>query len=233
MFGSKSSAPAASDKPAEAVALTVHELEPPKMPSQRRGRATMLLVLLACAAPVIVSYFLYYVVRPEPRSNYATLIQPTRGLPAGLPLKTLQGQAVAATSLKGQWLLTVVSSGACDAGCEARLYEQRQLREMMGRERDRVDKLWLITDDAAVPAALLAAVQAQPPVTVLRVSATDLQAWLSTEPGHAFSDHLFLIDPMGEWMMRTPPQPDPMRFKKDLERLLKASAFWDRAGRQP
>ena len=233
MSGSKSSAPDAADKLTEAVALTVHAVEPPTLPKPGRGRITLLLVLLACAAPVIVSYFLYYVVRPEPRSNYATLIQPTRGIPEALQLKTLQGEAVAPKSLKGQWLLTVVSSGACDAQCEARLYEQRQLREMMGRERDRVEKLWLITDDAAVPPAIWAAMQAQPPVTVLRVPAADLQAWLSTEAGKAFNEHLFVIDPMGEWMMRTPAQPDPIRFKKDLERLLKASAFWDRAGRQP
>ncbi|MDZ7813149.1 MAG: hypothetical protein U5L74_08530 [Ideonella sp.] len=233
MSGFKSSDPGAADKPTEAVALTVHDVERPTLPKQGRGRVTLLLVLLACAAPVIVSYFLYYVVRPEPRNNYATLIQPTRSLPAGLPLRTLQGEAVTPSSLKGQWLLTVVSSGACDSQCEARLYEQRQLREMMGRDRDRVEKLWLITDDAAVPPAILAAMQAQPPVTLLRVPAADLQMWLATEVGKSFSDHLFLIDPMGEWMMRTPAQPDPLRFKKDLARLLKASAFWDVPGRQP
>lgn len=233
MSGSKSSAPVADHTKPEAVALTVHGVDRPALPSQRRGRTTMILVLLACAAPVIVSYFLYYVVRPEPRSNYGTLIQPTRGVPAALPLRSLEGQPVSAARLKGQWLLTVVSSGACDAACEARLYEQRQLREMMGRERDRVEKLWLITDDAPVPQAILAAVQAQPPVTVLRVPAADLQAWLSTEQGTQFNQHLFLVDPMGEWMMRTPAQPDPMRVKKDLERLLKASAFWDRPGREP
>jgi hypothetical protein len=36
---------------------------------------------------------------------------------------------------------------------------------------------------------------------------------------------------MGEWMMRAPPEPDPTRLKRDLERLLRASSFWDTPGR--
>src|ERR1700754_2279090 len=45
-----------------------------------RGRRTMWLILLACALPVILSYFTYFVLRPQGRSNYATLIEPQRPL---------------------------------------------------------------------------------------------------------------------------------------------------------
>ena len=108
---------------------------------------------------------------------------------------------------------------------------QRQLREMLGRDRDRVDKLWLITDDAEVPAALRAALQAAPSVDMLRVPRADLAAWLQPEAGHALEDHLYVVDPMGEWMMRVPADADPARIKRDLERLLRASSSWDRPGR--
>jgi hypothetical protein len=40
-----------------------------------------------------------------------------------------------------------------------------------------------------------------------------------------------IVDPMGEWMMRVPADPEPMRLKRDVERLLRASAGWDRPGR--
>ena len=76
------------------------------------GRIKMLLVLLACAAPVLASYFTYYVIRPEGRSNYGTLMQPTRTMPDSLALRTLDGQPVEARSLRHQWLLVVVGSGA-------------------------------------------------------------------------------------------------------------------------
>jgi hypothetical protein len=44
-------------------------------------------------------------------------------------------------------------------------------------------------------------------------------------------DHLYVVDPMGEWMMRAPVQPQPERLKRDLDRLLRASGSWDKAGR--
>jgi hypothetical protein len=196
----------------------------------RSGRLKMLLVLAVCAAPVVASYFSYFVLRPQGRTNYGALIEPTRSLPA-LPLRTLDGQAVDAASLKGQWLLLALGPGACDAACEKRLYTQRQLREMLGRERDRVDKLWLVTDDAEVPAGLRDALKADPSLQVLRVPRASLAAWLQPESGHALEDHLYLVDPMGEWMMRMPAEPEPSRVKRDLERLLRASSSWDLAGR--
>ncbi|MED5617917.1 SCO family protein [Ideonella sp. BN130291] len=196
----------------------------------QRGRWKMLAVLAVCAAPVIASYFTYFVIRPQGRTNYSTLIQPTRSLPADLPLRTLAGQAVPASSLKGQWLLVSVGGGACDAECDKRLFLQRQLREMMGKERDRVDKVWLVTDDAAVPPPVREALS-NPPTTVLRTSREALSRWLQPEPGQALESTLYLVDPMGEWMMRTPPNPDPAKLKRDLEKLLRASASWDRPGR--
>jgi hypothetical protein len=197
----------------------------------KRGRLKMLLVLALCAAPVVASYLMYYVIRPEVRNNYATLIEPVRPMPADLPLADLQGRPVAAGSLHGQWLLVVVAGGACDAGCDRRLWLQRQLRETLGREKDRIERVWLI-DDAVTPRGeTLRAVQAGDGATVLRVPAAALADWLAPAAGHRLDEHLYLVDPMGRWMMRAPADPDPGRFKRDLERLLRAAASWDKPGR--
>jgi hypothetical protein len=215
--------------------MTVHSTPPVQdmgtADKRRRGRATMLLVLLACLAPVVVSYLMFYVVRPGDRNNYAELIQPTHSLPTDLPLHTLDGVAVVPDSLHGQWLLVVVGGGDCDTSCENLLFAQRQLREMLGREKERVDRLWLITDEAPVRAPVLTALNQGTPVTALRVPAQALARWLSPAPGHGLGEHLFVVDPMGEWMMRTPVPLDPLKFRKDLDRLLRASASWDRDGR--
>ena len=231
MSGSNSSVP-------EPVALTVHDISPPDLSdagaaAQRRttaGRLKMLAVLAVCAAPVIASYFAYFVVRPEGRTNYGTLIGPSRPLPA-LRLADLDGRPVEAKSLHGQWLLVVVGPAACDAGCEARLYAQRQLREMLGRERDRLDKVWLVTDEAPLRPELRAALAAAPATTVLRADRAAVAAWLAPEPGHALDEHLYVVDPLGEWMMRMPAAGQPAKIKRDLDKLLRASASWDRPGR--
>lgn len=217
------------------LALTVHSLPAPTLDDGARrtalGRLKMFLILAVCAAPVIASYLAYYVLRPEGRTNYGTLIEPARALPAGLPLATPEGAPVASATLPGQWLLVVVAGAACDADCEQLLWLQRQVREALGREKDRVDKLWLIDDASAPRAETLAALRQGDPVTVLRTERAALAAWLEPAPGHRLEDHLYVVDPLGHWMMRMPARPDPSRLKRDLERLLRASAGWDRPGR--
>jgi hypothetical protein len=203
--------------------------------TQRRtaaGRWKMFAVLAVCAAPVVASYFTYFVIRPDARNNYAELVTPPRELPSKLPLATLSGESVAAAGLHGQWLLVVVADAACDATCEKHLHLQRQLREAMGRDKDRLDKVWLVTDRAMPRGDVLAAISpGGQPATVLRVGRDELAQWLKPEAGQALSDHLYIVDPMGRWMMRTPVDPDPAKVKRDIERLLRASASWDRPGR--
>ena len=238
MSGSKLSNPAENTQSVDApLAMTVHELPTPSDVAQaderrtRSGRIKMLMLALVCMAPVIASYITYYFIRPQgSMRNHAELIQPTRDLPLA-QARNLQGGAVPLTSLKGQWLIVVVAGGACDEGCQKNLYFQRQLREMQGKDKDRIDRVWLVSDEAPVPAALLPAL-AQ--ATVLRVAPEVLQTWLAPADGQQLQDHLYLIDPMGNWMMRMPAHIDvekASKVKRDLERLLRASNSWDNAGR--
>ncbi len=197
-------------------------------PDTRAGRWKMLAVLLVCAAPVIASYFTYYVIRPEGRRNYGELIDPQRPLPALAAVAT-DGKRITLPELKGQWLLVSVAGGACDAACQQHLYFQRQLRESLGREKDRLDRVWLVSDEAAIPAALNTALQG---ATVLRVRG--LEQWLQPAAGQKLADHLYVVDPIGNWMMRFPAAMDAAgaaQAKRDLERLLRASNSWDKAGR--
>jgi len=229
-----------NDRTPQPLTLTVHAVQPPDLADpaevERRrtvaGRLRMLLVLAVCAAPVVASYLAYYVFQPQGRTNYGALFDAPRPWPQGLELRTLEGAAVAPSTLAGQWLLVALGPASCEAACEQRLFLQRQLREMLGRERDRVDKLWLVTDDAVPRRELRTALEAPPaPVTVLRVPREALAGWLDADAGGGVEDHLFLVDPRGMWIMRMPASPEPARVRRDLERLLRASASWDRAGR--
>lgn len=241
MSGSKSSdavadgrgRPGASDEP---LGLTVHAMptmrEAMAEPSRRTasGRWKMIAVMLVCAAPVVASYFTYYVIRPQSRHSFGELIEPQRELP-DVRVTDLDGRPSSLRELKGQWLLLSVAGGACDKACQDTLYLQRQLREGLGREKERVDWVWLVSDDAPVPDALRPALRA---ATVLRVPQATLSQWLAAAPGQTLASHIYLVDPLGHWMMRFPPHLDrsgAAQAKRDLERLLRASASWDREGR--
>jgi hypothetical protein len=216
------------------LTMTVHALPVPGARTLQRklsGRWQMLVLLLMCAAPVIASYLTFYVVRPEGRRNYGELINPMRALPDAIALAP-DGVARTLRDLKGQWLLISVSGAACVTACERQIYLQRQLRESLGREKDRLDRIWLITDDAAIAPALLPQVQAaNVDAYALRVNASVVSRWLEPAAGQSLPDHLYLVDPAGNWMLRFPADVDAGKAKRDLDRLLRAAASWDRAGR--
>ena len=205
----------------------------------RSGRIKMLLVLAVCAAPVIASYFTYYVVRPAARTNFGVLVEPQRPLPE-LVAQDLDGKPVPMASLRGQWLVMSVAHAACDASCEATLFLQRQLRAGLGKDKDRVEWVWLIDDDAPVPPAMLPRLEGS---TTLRIPAQSAVQWLGDGAAGPLSGAVYLVDPLGNYMMRFPAldlQPDSTqeakllhakKVKRDVERLLRASASWDTAGR--
>ena len=190
----------------------------------------MLAVLLVCAAPVVASYVTYYVIRPEARRNFGDLIEPQRPMVA-LPTMTLDGNVGDMSALKGQWLLVSVAGGACGDKCEKNLYLQRQLRESLGKEKGRLDRVWLVNDSAPVASALTSALA---DAAVLRVDPTSLLRWLEPGATHKLPDHLYVVDPLGNWMMRFPADLDAVtaaKAKRDLDRLLRASSGWDKEGR--
>ncbi len=238
LFDVPADSPAVSQRqPADRpLGLTVYSLpEPHEVAAHdvrrtRVGRWKMLLVMLVCAAPVITSYLTYYVIRPEARRVYGVLIDPQRPLPDAMAVG-LDGVPVNLRTLKGQWLLVSVSGAGCAPPCEKHLYLQRQIRESLGKEKDRLDRVWLIDDSAAVTAALVPALKDS---TALRVDPLLLRRWLEPAAQQVLADHLYLVDPLGNWMMRFPAAQDieaAARAKGDIQRVLRASSAWDTAGR--
>ena len=221
--------------PSEPLGLTVHPLPQPQQAlvhQRASGRWKMLAVLLVCASPVLASYYLYYIARPSGGNTaYSTLIQPSVAIPQVMA-RALDGQDRPLRSFVGQWLLVVVDGGACGAACEQHLYLQRQLRDMTGRERERIDKLWLVIDDAPLSPALQQALLAVPGMNIVHLPRAEVAAWLKPAPGQRLEDHLYIVDPLGEWMMRAPVAADPAKLKNDINRLLRGSAFWDKPGFQ-
>jgi hypothetical protein len=241
MSGSKSSPPAvlsAADSASEytdvPLTMTVHDLPTPGaavMPRQVSGRLKMIAVLLVCAAPVIASYFTFYVVRPQAQSNYGVLVDPQVALP-DVQVTALDGAVGSLPALKAQWLLVSVASGACDAACEKHVYLQRQLRESLGRDKDRLDRVWLISDAAPVQTALAQQVSSlSQGAYALRMPQAAIAQWLKPEAGKQLGDHLYLVDPLGNWMMRFPADVNAAKAKRDIERMLRAANSWDRPGR--
>jgi hypothetical protein len=187
---------------------------------KRSGRWKLLLVIALCASPLIASYFTYYVIQPEQRTNYGTLLDPRAHPMPALGTVTLDGSPAALEAWRGKWIMLQVGPGDCDAACNARLHDLRQLRLAQGKNMDRVERVWLITDAAPVETLLIREYDG---THMLRADAAAVRAWLPAEPQTTPADHIYMIDPLGNLMMRFPKDADPNRIKRDLSRLLRAS----------
>ncbi len=188
--------------------------------TQSRSRLKLYLVIAICAAPVFASYYAYYFVRPDARSNYGELIEPQRPIPA-LHLKTLDGRPFDNAGLHGKWLMLMVAGGDCAAACTDRLYHLRQVRLTTGKDRDRVLRVWLIPDATPLPTTLIREYDG---TEMLRADAGEIAAWLSIDAVKgAYTDRIYMVDPLGNLMMQFPENADPNKTKRDLAKLLRAS----------
>jgi cytochrome oxidase Cu insertion factor (SCO1/SenC/PrrC family) len=191
--------------------------------SWRRGRWTLLLIALICGAPIALSYFTYYVIKPKGgTTSYGALIEPQRTIPSALMVTGDDGREMPLASLKGRWLMISVDGGACDDACAKKLYFMRQVRATQGAERERVVTVWLRTDDASVPAVVKSA---YPDTRMLRADPASLAAWLPATDTTKDTDHIYMVDPNGNLMMRFPANPDPSKIKQDVTKLLKWSSI--------
>jgi cytochrome oxidase Cu insertion factor (SCO1/SenC/PrrC family) len=211
--------------------MSVHSLPEPNLTTlPPSGHGKLLAMLVACSLPVLLAIFVFFVIKPTGEASFGQLIHPARPMPA-VSLMNDKGQSVELAQLKGQWLLVTVDSGACDAACSQHLFIQRQLREMLNKDKDRVDRIWLIAGDEPINAEL------QPllvDTTVLRAPAQVLQAWLGDMPLADSTQNLFVVDPQGHAMLRMPADMNGKQAsaaKNMLQKLLMASAVWDKPGR--
>lgn len=205
----------------------MNEAPPAATPASHWRRYRMLYLLLAVVvAPVLASYTAYYLLPPSGRTNYGTLIEPQRPVPA-LPLRALDGTDFDLRSLRGHWVFVMVDGGACEAGCVDKLFHMRQQRTMTGKDRDRIERVWLITDSAPLSTVLMREFEGthfvRAPVEPLRAF---LQLPAATDA--RLEDHIWIIDPFSNLMLRWPKNPDPSRTKRDTAKLLRASAGWIR-----
>ena len=189
-----------------------------------KGRWKLIAVLAVCAAPLIASYVVYYGGFAESfgRTNYGAILDPRQHETPELKASTLDGKPTSIDALKGKWLMVRTGPAACDDACRKQMYAMRQLRLMQGKEMERVQRVWLVTDSEPLDIVLLKEYDG---VTVLRVDPQALQQWLPVEQGSQMRDHLYMVDPLGNLMMRFPKDPEPQKVKKDIGKLLKASAI--------
>ncbi len=180
----------------------------------------MFLILGAISlAPVVGSLLLYHFWKPQNFTNYGELIS---AIPlAGTAVAQGDGTAFRFDDLRGNWIFLMADAGACDDSCQSKLYVMRQVRLTQGEDRERMERVWLVTDGVKPAAALEAEYRG---TRIVRPANGGFVARLPAPDSP--NNHIYLIDPFGNLMMRFPRNADAQRVKKDVSKLMKVSGGW-------
>lgn len=194
---------------------------------KKSNRRVLVLLFFVFALPAVVATLMYLTEwRPSSTGNHGELIQPARFI-EDRAMQSIDGKPVKLSELQGKWTMVYFDTAACPEECVKQLYSMRQTHIAQGKDQDRVQRIFILTDAIAVD-TLPAKMADYPDMRVLTGEKTVL-AKLTRDFGidalpELEKRSIYLLDPMGNLMMRYVPGTDPAGMRKDLVRLLKYSS---------
>lgn len=195
--------------------------------SRKRSALTVLAIVVLFLAGLIIAYLLVAGGwRLGAARNYGELVQPVRPI-SDAALTDFAGRPLRFSALKGKWTLLYLGSAECPKPCTDNLYKMRQITAAQGREAHRIQQVFIVTD-AGARDALRHAIADYPGTTVLFGSAdtvADLARQFSLPAGTPLDGlhRIYVVDPLGNFMMSYPADADIRRMNKDIRLLLRAS----------
>jgi hypothetical protein len=188
--------------------------------SRARGRRTLLLIAAVFLVPVAVAFTLYYgkLWRPAGSASKGELIEPTRTLSVA-GLRHPDGSAAGPDALTGKWTLLYIGDGRCDEACRTALVFGRQTRLALNNEMTRVQRVFLATGNCCDTGYFA---HEQAGLVALDASSSEASAFLAQFPGQR-ENTLFIVDPLGNLVMRHNASHTTKDLLSDLKKLLKLS----------
>jgi cytochrome oxidase Cu insertion factor (SCO1/SenC/PrrC family) len=178
------------------------------------------LLALIFFLPLLFAFLVYYGSswRPSGHTNHGVLIEPPKALPAAA--LGLAGTSDAVGRLTGKWSLLYIGDGACDEACRHTLYYMRQTQLSLGNLIPRTQRVWLATAHCC---NLSADTETDPPLLAMNASGDTASALLAQFPTDHRDSTIFIVDPLGNLMMRYDSSADPKGLREDLKKLLDLS----------
>lgn len=188
------------------------------------SRRTLLLLAALFILPFVIGSGLFWLDwRPEKFGNHGELLQPPRVLPA-VGLYHADGRPLPTAELLGKWLLVLPVKGSCNATCQNNLQGMLKVHIALNKEQNRMQRVLIVGDvsDSANDPPMVELQRLFPGLLVAAVQANvAAEAWHGALNGRG--QDVFIVDPIGNVMMRYADPSDMRGVLKDLERLLKYS----------
>lgn len=191
----------------------------------RNNRIKFFLVVALFILPVASALYLKVTGwRPQTTINHGTLVQPVRPAP-DLLFTTAAGKKFTQKDLEGRWNILVAITAKCDKLCQKNLYAIRQIHIGQGKHQHRVRRIFLSTGYVS---GLKNLQKQYPDLVILKAGSASMarfKDWTAIKDSktNLIGTRVFMIDPLGNYMMYYPEEFDPAKMRRDLARLLRVS----------
>jgi cytochrome oxidase Cu insertion factor (SCO1/SenC/PrrC family) len=199
-----------------------------KPPSKFRRAVPLVLLVLACGLPAVAAWVFYLNpdLLPKSRANFGKLIEPPYPL-RHMRFLTVAGKGVRFEDAQGKWSLLWLTSQPCGGGCGVYLHRMRNIRLALRETGVRLQSFAIPLTGSSTDARIKKETEFHNTIllTGSENELRDLATQFATAAGVSTSqiDGFYLVDPLGNLMMRYDTNADFKGMLKDLERLLKYS----------
>jgi hypothetical protein len=200
------------------------QAENPTQP--QRSYLPLWIMITLFLLPYLAAYY-FYINRADmdfsETTNYGTLISPVRSVP-DTSLTKIDGTTFSLTELRGKWVLFSIGGSDCAADCQDNLYKIRQIKKAIGQEHKQVKKAFFLTDTNSL-SSFKTLLGDYPDMSVSLPSGNNYENFLATFSvnGSEIVDGLYIVDPVGNYMMMYPKGADAKKVLGDIVRLLEVS----------
>jgi len=192
----------------------------------KKNYTALWIMIFLFGLPYLAAYYFYFNrddMNLGAQTNYGTIINPVRQL-EDTSLTLIDDSEFKLSSLRGKWIMFSVGSSDCKASCQDNLYKIRQIKTALAAEHKRVKKAFFLTDVKAID-SFNELLKDYRDMHVIIPSGSNYKDYLSplSVDGKTIEDGIFVIDPLGNYMMSFPKDAEAKKILKDMERLLKIS----------
>jgi hypothetical protein len=183
------------------------------------GRLQLILIGTVFLGPMLLAWLLYDPDggwMPEGSTAHGELIEPVKLVPDSSLSMPREEQD---SPYPGSWTLAHVGNGTCDETCMKSLYKTRQVRKSLGKEDRRVQRIFFLTDETPLDPAIA---EHHPGLKIIAADQALTDEFITAIAPYDTWD-IFLVDPLGNLIMRFTPGTGMKDMFKDLQKLLKVS----------
>ena len=193
----------------------------------KRSYKTLWIMIVLFGLPYVAAWYFYFnkdSIDFGSQTNYGSIVTPARVIDE-VNLITIDNTDFNTASLKGKWTIVTIGESLCLVDCQKNLYKMRQIRKALGQGRERVERLFLLTDSVNIQ-SFTRLINDEYQGTTVIINNGDLFAKFISVFSYteqSLADGIYIVDPLGNFMMTYPKDAEATGILEDLSRLLKVS----------